>query len=155
MRALTCLAVILSISATATAQSPPRATTLHAEVGLPGASPARFVNVTVEMGAAPWAMEGCVASAAGTCRATQRVVLTEAERASLRAHLDALARVPLCEPEGFAPGDPPYTFSIPGRAFAGHLPARVADLPARTAGPCGAPARLAWWIAQRFTAGTR
>lgn len=134
---------------------PPAAPTVRAEVGLPDATPARFVNVTIQQDSTPWTMDGCVSNLSGSCFATQRVPLTADDERALRSHLDAVARMPLCEPEAFAPGDPAYTVSIPSRELAGHLPANAAEIEARTAGPCGAPARLAWWIAQRFTAGTR
>ena len=134
------------------AQAPrPLPATIVAAVGQPGASPASFVNVTVTLGALPWTMWGCTARLAGVCFATRRLELTEADRRELVTRVQEVYALPRCEPEGFAPGDPAYTVTFPASNYEGHLPASVAAVAARSGGPCGAPARLAWWIAQRFT----
>lgn len=138
------------------AQAPhPLPARIHANVGMPGAGPASYANVDLDLGPLPWVMVGCVSRVAGTCFATQRVTLTDADRAALVTRIQEVYAVPLCEREGFAPGDPDYTMDFPATHYAGHLPADPRAIAARTVGPCAAPTRLAWWLAERFTAGTR
>jgi hypothetical protein len=149
---LAALAALVALPFAARAQAPrPMPGFIVAQVGLPDATPARFANVTVTLQALPWTMHGCVANVAGVCFATRRIDLTEADRRELVTRVQDVSARRRCEPEGFAQGDPAYTIAFPAAVYAGHLPARSADIAARSAGPCEAPARLAWWITQRFT----
>ena len=84
-----------------------------------------------------------------------RVPLSDAARAALVTRVQAVHAMGRCEPESFSPGDPRYSMDFPANHYAGHLPADPSAIAARTAGPCAAPARLAWWLAERFNAGSR
>lgn len=144
-------AILCAAVSSVHAQAPhPLPATIVAAVGQPDAAPASFVSVTVALGALPWTMTGCVSRTAGVCFATRRLVLTEADRRELVTRVEAVSGLGRCEPEGFSPGDPAYSLAFPAASYEGHLPARAALIPERTVGPCAAPARLAWWIAQRF-----
>lgn len=125
---------------------------IDAAVGLPGAGPERFLNVAVVMDGRPWYLEGCVASARGTCRATQRVELDDAGRAALVRHIGAIRGMPRCEPEGFAPGDPEYRIEMNGTTYLGRLLRDRWPAEARDGGPCGAPSQLAAWLVRTFGA---
>jgi hypothetical protein len=152
MRAPPALAValVLAVASSARAQVPhPLPPHIHGTIALPGAPPARFVNVTVTLGANEWAIEGCVSSGARTCRAT-RIVLDDAARRELVTAIEAIHSMPRCEPEGFAPGDPAYTLETPAVTWSGHLPRDASQVAARTTGPCAACTALAWWIVRRF-----
>ncbi len=157
--ALLSVVALGSLVSTAHAQTPsaprPLPARIRVQVGMPGSAPTNYANVTLDLGPLPWTMIGCVSRVAGTCFATQRVVLSDADRVVLVTRVQEVYAVPRCEPEGFFPGDPTYSMDFPADHYAGHLPAAPRDLARRTEGACAAPARLAWWLAERFTAGTR
>jgi hypothetical protein len=79
-------------------------------------------------------------------------VLDEAARQELVRAIDAARARPHCEPDQFAPSDPPYTITIGSTTYGGHLPSSASDVEARTQGACAAPRALAWWIVRRFRA---
>lgn len=154
--ALLSLVALGALTPAADAQAPhPLPARIRASVGMPGPAPVSYANVTVELGALPWVMVGCVSRVSGTCFATRRVTLTDADRAALVTRVQEVYAVPLCEREASAPGDPAYTMDFPANHYAGHLPADARNVASRTTGPCAAPTRLAWWLAERFTAGPR
>jgi|JI10StandDraft_1071094.scaffolds.fasta_scaffold484452_2 hypothetical protein len=157
--ALLSVVALGSLVSTAHAQVPqaprPLPARIRAAVGMPGTSTTSYANVTLDLGPLPWTMVGCVSRVEATCFATQRVVLSDADRVALVTRVQEVYAVPRCEPEGFSPGDPRYSMDFPANHYAGHLPADPSAIAARTAGPCGAPARLAWWLAERFSAGSR
>lgn len=150
------LVALGALTSTAEAQAPhPLPARIRAAVGMPGPAPVSYANVTLDLGSLPWVMVGCVSRLSGSCFATRRVTLTDADRSALVGRIQEVYSMPLCEREGFAPGDPSYTMDFPASHYAGHLPVDPRAIPARTGGPCAAPTRLAWWLAERFTAGTR
>jgi len=157
--ALLSVVALGSLVSTADAQVPrsprPLPARIHAIVGMPGTSTTRYTNVTLDLGPLPWTMIGCVSRVEGTCFATRRVVLSDADRVVLVTRVQEVYAVERCEPEGFSPGDPRYAMDFPANHYAGHLPADPRAIAARTAGPCAAPTRLAWWLAERFNAGSR
>lgn len=154
--ALVLTAALAASLGTAHAQAPrPLPARIRAAVGLPGTAALSFANVTLDLGPLPWTMVGCTSRLAGTCFATQRVTLTDADRAALVTRVQEVLNLGRCGPLGGAPGEPAYTIDFPAAHYAGHLPADPAAIPARTSDPCAAPSRLAWWLAERFTAGTR
>jgi len=158
MRHAALLSVIAlgSMVSAAHAQAPrPLPARIHANVGMPGTATTSYANVNLDLGPLPWTMIGCVSRVEGACFATQRVVLSDADRAALVTRVQEVYAVPRCEPEGVFPGDPRYSMDFPADHYTGHLPADPSAIAARTAGPCGAPARLAWWLAERFSAGSR
>lgn len=143
----------LALASLASAQVPhPLPARIDASIGVPGASPPAFLNVSIDLGAPRWVITGCVSSAAGACPETTRVELMNAERVELAQILEAFHAMPRCEPQGFAPGDPPYDLRFPGQTWSGHLADMPAAIPGRIAGPCGPPSRLAWWLVTHFPA---
>ena len=103
---------------------------------------------------AVWSIEGCVTSASRVCTRTRAVLLMPADRAAYVSLWFAIRATPLCEPEGIFPGDRMFELQSAQGNFTGRLPANVADLAARNGGPCRAHARMAWWVAERFLAGS-
>jgi hypothetical protein len=127
---------------------------IEAQVHLPGAAPDDHLFVRVSLSDLPWTITGCVTGPAGGCEETLRVELTEADRRELVRLVMDVETIRPCEPEGIFPGDRAYRLVLTGfpRPYEGRLPAALADLAVRNAGPCRADARLAWWIAARFQA---
>lgn len=151
MRLVLALSLCLAWPALALGQAPaPMPASLHAHIGLPG-SPGRFANLTIDFSQPSWEIVGCVSTGAG-CRATHTVTPSAAQRTELVRLWQDVAAMPRCEPAGFVPGDPEYGLDTPAASYTGHLPAAIADVPARTVGPCLADARLAWWLVQTFGA---
>ncbi len=152
MRRFTVLAIVVAacVGSLAEAQAPPPLPPeISFVVGLPDEAAPRSIVATLSMSGLPWVIEGCVTTSSA-CFATRRVTLSDAQRAELVTHWSAVASMPRCEPEGFAPGDPEYSFGTPTISHRGHLPRASRDIAARSGGPCGAPMRLAWWLAQTF-----
>lgn len=125
---------------------------IHVTAGIPGA--ANFVTATLTRGA-PLVVIGCVSSVAGACAATQRIVLDDDARAELEGAIAAVHAMPRCEPAGFTAGDPEYALELGGTSYTGHFPAAESQIAGRTAGPCLADARLAWWIARWIIGSSR
>lgn len=125
-------------------------TSLMLEVGIPG-RPEWWVNARLQLDSEPWRLVGCIGQRrAVACEQNTTIEVSADEQRELVALLDEIQAPIRCEPEGFAPGDPEY--AIRGSwSREGHLPADPAAVEARTQGPCGAPARLAWWVARRLS----
>jgi hypothetical protein len=155
MRAVLVMVVMILAAGTADAQGQaprPLPARIDAVVGLPGTGPAQWANVNIDFSNAAWALEGCVSSAPGSCRATARIVLTQSQRQELVVLLQDVLTPRRCEPEGFVPGDPEYSITTPSETWSGHLPRDSAQVATRTQGPCAATTRLAWWFVQAFGA---
>jgi len=156
MRNLVTLGAVAAVMAAGTAwaqpsQAPrPLPASIRAVIGLPGAGPARYANVTIDLSSGGWSLEGCESTGRGACRRTRRIVLAEAQRQELVRLLAEIDAMPRCEPEAYQPGDPEYELVMPAQTWTGHLPRNAADVPSRTQGTCAAPTRLAWWILQWF-----
>lgn len=144
---------VLAVAAPAFAQSAAMPSRIEAEIGLPGTGVARFANLTVDLGGAAWTIEGCVASVAGACFATSRVVLSDAERRELTSIVALVQQRMRCPPPRAQPGDPAFTIRMGGSTWEGALPADPAQLGARTSGACAASARLAAWLVSHFPPG--
>ncbi|MDQ3037076.1 MAG: hypothetical protein M3Y87_32075 [Myxococcota bacterium] len=145
MRLAIALLVLLAAAPVDGQATDAREIEIRADVGLPGAGD-RFVVVTVR----GRTIVGCVTSASRRCTRTRAVILDAAARAELERLLAAVDAMPLCEPVGFAPGDPELTLTIGDREARGHLPRARSAVRARIDEPCEAEHALAWWIAQRF-----
>lgn len=124
---------------------------IDAQIGLPGTGPARYLNVSIDLGSGPrWSITGCVASAPGACAATATIPLDDAGRRELVQRIQAMQARMRCPPPRPSPGDPTFTISTPSDSWVGALPRDPAQIPARTAGVCAASEGLAWWLVQRF-----
>ena len=154
--ALFLLALTMSLGREAGAQSAaprPLPATATFEVQLPGDDRARFVRATVDLTAADgWSVEGCVTATRGPCPRTTRRTLSPAQRGEYVLRWQAAFLTPRCEPDVRRPGD--GEFSVRGvhqdAPIRGFLPASAAEVPRRTAGACGAYARLALWVGERL-----
>lgn len=145
--------IVVFATSLASAQAPrPLPAELHAEVHLPGSDPNRHLRVTVDIGrGAAWVIEGCVTDAGGRCTRTRAVELTAAERQEYVRLWAEIRAIPRCEMDAIWPGDRNWVLTSSQGRWSGRLPADRAAVAERTRGPCRADARMAFWIAERFT----
>jgi len=134
------------------AAAPAFAQELRATIGVPGHDD-RVIVLSVDPAADRPSLDGCFTDHGGICTRTRSVVLRPAARDALRGLLRAIQSMPLCEPVGFAPGDPEFSLHIPGEARprVGHLPRNPAEVAARTDEPCEAEHAIAAWLIRAFS----
>jgi len=130
----------------------PMPATIRVDVHLPGPEVERYLTGTISQEGASWFLVGCISAVRGSCRATQRVALGEADTRRIRTELALVFTTPVsCAQPTPGPGDREYTLTIDGNPHTGFLPSDPAAIPSRIeASVCQAMNRLAWWIVQRF-----
>lgn len=143
------LLAMLTTSAVDAQANAPLPARFIATVGMTDGS-GRFANVTFEQSQAEWTLNGCISSTAEVCFATQRIVLTPAQRTELTRRWSEVAAMPRCEPAAFAPGDPTYRIVAGAVTYEGHLRVGMTDRATRTPGPCEADDRLAFWLSRQL-----
>lgn len=106
----------------------------------------RYANVTAERRPdGRWALEGCHAAVRGSCRRTRRVLLDAGASRQLDALVEAVRRMPRCEPLAAPPAGPRFWFELDGQPYDGPVQEAAPE-----PGPCGAPGRLARSLAERL-----
>lgn len=130
----------------------PMPTTIQADVHVPGPEAERYLTGTIEQDGGSWFLIGCFSSLRGSCRATSRAALSDADTRRIRTELALVFTTPVsCAQWTPEPGDREYRLTIDGNTHTGFLPADPAAIPGRTQdNVCRAMDRLAWWIVQRF-----